>query len=285
MLPAVRPVVHDGRGHWHPGAWEDDSHPNDLGHRSSARASDRGTELWGPLGMYFFRDFRVFEGGKLETLDDFYNLYHDLEGRELFFWDCRSINAVRTHRNLTIFHHTALQLPDLVRCGFPSRNAQPHPRFDVSVPGHRFHSCGFLEQKWRWAGSGWIFRGEINGTGGDVFFRCDSWLDLTPNLVIHNISYSIFVSLGLNPHDSNRISTFATRCPHLCSVRSHYCNSPTLAGSSPHFHWWLSPHQPPFFSGEIIKCYHFCWLCHHFSQWSANWCKRKASGNHGFRVS
>ena len=58
MLP-VRPVVHDGRGHWHPGAWEDDSHPNDLGHRSSARSErprDRATGdvvFSGHFGVFF----------------------------------------------------------------------------------------------------------------------------------------------------------------------------------------------------------------------------------------
>ncbi|CAL1135968.1 unnamed protein product [Cladocopium goreaui] len=40
FIDFLQPVVHDGRGHWHPGAWEDDSHPNDLGHRSMYQCLD-----------------------------------------------------------------------------------------------------------------------------------------------------------------------------------------------------------------------------------------------------
>eukprot|EP00435_Cladocopium_sp_Y103_P020707 s2360_g5.t1 len=48
FIDFLQPVVHDGRGHWHPGAWEDDSHPNDLGHRSMYQCLDIDSILGSP---------------------------------------------------------------------------------------------------------------------------------------------------------------------------------------------------------------------------------------------
>ncbi|CAK0860750.1 unnamed protein product [Prorocentrum cordatum] len=48
VIDFLKPCVHDGRGHWHRGAWRDPGHPNDAGHRQMFQC----VELHGLLGPF-----------------------------------------------------------------------------------------------------------------------------------------------------------------------------------------------------------------------------------------